>query len=300
MADFNSIWSPAKVFSPTTAKQTSLQQKDWTYVDQFLSSRFAPNPVPKFERNPDTLRVLLALTAANEAADEEKFLELRVKEKTLAELRKRDTEWEESRMGKRKSLLSAVEENLTPEGTRCLNSVALLSVALASNSTEPEKLASHFVRLSVQEAAVAQQTLCMDGLHSRLKADLMNLNSALRELEADDNLTIPCDMATKVNEWIRTSRHLKNKTEDYKERLETMEKNPSARGLTIPALAQTEKEILSLKERVLDLEAQTRGFQGLPPEKDLARLEVERVQGELEGLQAKLEKLYDGMISGSR
>jgi HAUS augmin-like complex subunit 1 len=139
MADFNSIWSPAKVFSPTTAKQTSLQQKDWTYVDQFLSSRFAPNPVPKFERNPDTLRVLLALTAANEAADEEKFLELRVKEKTLAELRKRDTEWEESRMGKRKSLLSAVEENLTPEGTRCLNSVALLSVALASNSTEPEK-----------------------------------------------------------------------------------------------------------------------------------------------------------------
>jgi HAUS augmin-like complex subunit 1 len=152
----------------------------------------------------------------------------------------------------------------------------------------------------VQEAAVAQQTLCMDGLHSRLKADLMNLNSALRELEADDNLTIPCDMATKVNEWIRTSRHLKNKTEDYKERLETMEKNPSARGLTIPALAQTEKEILSLKERVLDLEAQTRGFQGLPPEKDLARLEVERVQGELEGLQAKLEKLYDGMISGSR
>jgi len=71
-------------------------------------------------------------------------------------------------------------------------------------------------------------------------------------------------------------------------------------GLTVPALVQREKDILALKEQVLDLEAQAKGFQGLPPEKDLARLEVERVQSELEELEAKRERLYDGMIGSPR
>jgi len=139
MTDFDSIWSPAKVFSPTVAKQQSLQQKDWIYVDQFLSTRFAPDPVPKFERNPETLKALLALASANESADEEKALEHRVKEKALDELQKRDAAIEESRKGKGEPLLVGVEDHLTPEGRRCLNSVALLSVALRSNSTEPRK-----------------------------------------------------------------------------------------------------------------------------------------------------------------
>jgi HAUS augmin-like complex subunit 1 len=139
MADFDSIWSPAKVFSPTAAKAASLQQKDWAYVDQFLATRFAPNPVPKFERNTDTLKALLALANANEAADEEKALERGVKEKALDELKKRDVATEEARRGNGEPLLVGVEEHLTPEGKRCLNSVALLSVALGSNSTEPHK-----------------------------------------------------------------------------------------------------------------------------------------------------------------
>jgi HAUS augmin-like complex subunit 1 len=137
MADFDSLWSPAKVFSPTAAKAASLQQRDWVYVDQFLAARFAPNPVPKFERNSDTLKVLLALATATEAADETKALERAVKEKALDELKKRDVAAEDQRKGE--PLLAAVEDQLTTEGKRCLNSVALLSVALGSSSIEPQK-----------------------------------------------------------------------------------------------------------------------------------------------------------------
>lgn len=136
-ADFDSIWSPAKVFSPTAAKQASLQQKEWAYVDQFLVSRFAPAPVPKFERNPDTLKALLAIASANEAADEEKLLERRVKERALEELKKQEAEMEAARVGE--PLLVAVEEHLTDDGKRNLNSMALLSVALASSSTDPQR-----------------------------------------------------------------------------------------------------------------------------------------------------------------
>ncbi|KAF8541896.1 hypothetical protein BDD12DRAFT_827207 [Trichophaea hybrida] len=300
MTDFDSIWSPAKVFSPTVAKQQSLQQKDWIYVDQFLSTRFAPDPVPKFERNPDTLKALLALASANESADEEKALEHRVKEKALDELQKRDAAMEESRKGKGEPLLVGVEEHLTPEGRRCLNSVALLSVALGSNSTEPQKLSSHLVALSSQEASIAQQTNRIDTLHSRLQTELSSLREALRNLENGEEHKLPLDLTTRVTEWTRTTRHLRNKTEDYKDRLQAMEAVLPTEGLTVPALIRQEQDILVLKELVLDLEAQAKGFQGLPPEKDLARLEVERVQGELEELEAKRERLYDGMIGTPR
>lgn len=62
------------------------------------------------------------------------------------------------------------------------------------------------------------------------------------------------------------------------------------------AVAEQEKAVEALKEHVLNLEAQARGFQGLPPQKDLARLEVERATKELEELEAKREKLYDAMV----
>lgn len=72
--------------------------------------------------------------------------------------------------------------------------------------------------------------------------------------------------------------------------------SPVSEGLTVPALIQQEREVLALKEEVLRLEAQARGYQGLPSDTDLARLEVERVEGELARLEAERERLYDGML----
>ena len=148
--DFESIWSPAKVFSPTAAKQQhNQQQRDWAYVDQFLATRFAGSAgggVPAFERNAETLAALLALAAANEAADEERALEQRVKEKALDELRRRDAAIARARSGKGEPLLAAVEDHLTQQGRRCLNSTALLSVALGSNSVDPLRYAAGLTR----------------------------------------------------------------------------------------------------------------------------------------------------------
>lgn len=140
MADYRDIWSPAKVFSPSAARQQSQLAKDWSYVDQWLTARYHPQPVPSFERNPDTLKALLALAAANETADEERALEKKVKEKALTELKKRD---EEIAAEGEESVLTSIEEHLTPDGTRALNSIALLSVALGSTSTSSTKYSSY-------------------------------------------------------------------------------------------------------------------------------------------------------------
>jgi len=167
-------------------------------------------------------------------------------------------------------------------------------------STRTYRLSSHLLTLSSQEFAVATQTARVDALHSRLQADLHSLRETLRHLESGEKYKLQSDLSTRVTEWTRTARHLRNKTEDYRIRLEEEAAEAPKEELLVPVLVQQEQEVLSLKEHVLDLEAQARGFQGLPPEKDLARLEVERVQTELDELEAKRERMYDGMLGGSR
>lgn len=59
------------LFSPSKAAEQQRLAKDWNYVHQFLRQKYpSPQKVPKFEENEETLRMLLALAAANEKADE--------------------------------------------------------------------------------------------------------------------------------------------------------------------------------------------------------------------------------------
>lgn len=62
------------LLSPAKARQAAIQAKDWAYVNSWLSRQYAPKPIPSFERNENTLRTLLALAVANDAADEEATL----------------------------------------------------------------------------------------------------------------------------------------------------------------------------------------------------------------------------------
>ncbi|KAH0309502.1 hypothetical protein KCU71_g8358, partial [Aureobasidium melanogenum] len=59
------------LFSPSKAAEQQRLAKDWDYVHQFLRQKYpSPQKVPKFEENEETLRMLLAVAAANEKADE--------------------------------------------------------------------------------------------------------------------------------------------------------------------------------------------------------------------------------------
>ncbi|KAI5842541.1 hypothetical protein DFP73DRAFT_632746 [Morchella snyderi] len=299
MADYRDIWSPAKIFSPTTARQHTQASKDWTYADQWLRSRYHPRPVPPFERTPDTLKALLALAAANEAADDERALAKKVKERTLEALQKRDAE--AAATAGTEDVLAAVEEQLTPEGVRALNSLALLTVAVGAEGTGTTELASRLITLTKHEFALSQQSLHLTALQTRLEHDLATLSAAVTRLAHGAEYSVPAELAGQVGEWGRATRHLAGKVDDYRERLQAEEVGGGGRGregVTVEALIEKEREVLALKERVLDLEARVKGFQGLPPERDLARVEVERVERELAELEEKREALYDNMVGG--
>ncbi|KAK4690164.1 hypothetical protein P7C71_g6557, partial [Lecanoromycetidae sp. Uapishka_2] len=56
-----------------------------------------------------------------------------------------------------------------------------------------------------------------------------------------------------------------------------------------------EREVRDLEKRVRGLEGRVRGFEGLPPDREMALLEVERLRRELEGLARRREGLF-GLI----
>src|SRR4051812_16762721 len=74
----------AAIFSPSVARAAASTAKDWAYVDAWIKRQYVhlsnpdpnshnyPSRPPTFERNADTLEALLALIAANEAADDER------------------------------------------------------------------------------------------------------------------------------------------------------------------------------------------------------------------------------------
>ena len=44
------------------------------------------------------------------------------------------------------------------------------------------------------------------------------------------------------------------------------------------------------------LESEVKAYQGLPPDRDLARLEVERVEGEWREVEARKEREYEKVV----
>ena len=65
---------------------------------------------------------------------------------------------------------------------------------------------------------------------------------------------------------------------------------------TLPPIPNVdEHEVRDLERRVRGLEGRVRGFEGIPPDRDLALIEVERLRRELEGLARRREGLF-GLI----
>jgi HAUS augmin-like complex subunit 1 len=124
----------AAIFSPSVARAAASAAKDWSYVDTWLQRKFPGRGPPPFERNVDTLRALLALASANEAADEERALIARLEADTLQQLRaqeqphNQDENDNNTLQSAREAILTSLEAALTREGQTALTAMASLAV----------------------------------------------------------------------------------------------------------------------------------------------------------------------------
>ncbi|RPB21439.1 hypothetical protein L211DRAFT_840639 [Terfezia boudieri ATCC MYA-4762] len=296
--NFQQSWSPSAVFSPSAARQQALEAKDWAYIDQWLTAQYHPQTPPPFERNSDTLKALLALSTFNETANEELSLRRQVEAKALGELKARHDAIESSPP----TALTLLADSLPPDGLLALHSLSLLTVALSipatSTTTLATTLATTLTALTTTETHLHQQLLQLTTLQHRLTLQHHCSRTALSALTT---LPLPSpSIATKTLQNTQTIHHLTQKSHEYTSRIGTLSRaiphQERLSTISIKALSDEEKRIEELKEGVVRLESEVKAYQGLPPDRDLARLEVERVEGEWREAEARKEREYEKVV----
>ncbi|KAL1844102.1 hypothetical protein VTJ49DRAFT_4954 [Mycothermus thermophilus] len=188
----------AAIFSPSVARAAASTAKDWSFVDAWLQRKFPGRGPPPFERNQDTLRVLLALASANEAADEERALLARLESATLDQLRAReqqgedeDDELDRSRRqstglgsiatassddedvlgSARDAILTALEEALTREGQIALTAMASLALQIGHPFPTASALGAELASLSAQSMALEQAVSRVEALAAYIERE---------------------------------------------------------------------------------------------------------------------------------
>ncbi|KAF7170690.1 hypothetical protein CNMCM6106_005289 [Aspergillus hiratsukae] len=279
------------LLSPAKARQAAIQAKDWAYVNSWLNRQYSPNPVPNFERNEDTLRTLLALAAANDAADEEAALLHRAREEAIREFKA----GEESGDKQKKELLDELELCLGENGKRDLDDLAETTAVLGALRTGTKDLGQSIIELTVGEFDAQEEISKVDMLQKYLEKELATLQEQLDQLKSDPAFEVPADLPALTAEWSRSTKMLAAKLSEYQDRLATLGRN-STEGPTIEDLVTEEKQISQLKGVVQSLEHRLKMFHDLPKDIQGARAQYRQLERELNQLIERRDSMFEGLV----
>ncbi|KAL9584112.1 MAG: hypothetical protein Q9212_002320 [Teloschistes hypoglaucus] len=153
-----------------------------------------------------------------------------------------------------------------------------------------------------------QQLQRVDTLHQQLKAEHARAQELLARLKGEEYQAAaarnPPPPPPKAQDWVRDPKALDKKVAEFRKRAEKLEKaagvKNNALDMGLPELKAEEREIRDLEARVSGLEGRVRGFEGLPPDKELALLEVEKMRKELEALARRRDAMFEGLVEGEK
>lgn len=323
----------AAIFSPSVARAAASAAKDWSYVDTWLQRKFPGRAPPPFERNADTLRALLALASANEAADEERALIARLEAETLQQLRAHDDQQpqkgEESYDPQqptldaaREAILTSLEASLTREGQTALTAMAALALQTHTPLPTPATLGAELITLSTESLALEQAIARIHTLTAYLAqeaAATANLAAELRppsphhhDQDEDPSETAqgndhratgyhpPPDLSIQNLSLQRQIKALSSRVPDLRDRAATLAKSVGGSGTaSSPSIAQIrdeEEAYLSLLAEKRELDAQVRAFHGLPPDTEQARRQLEALRAELRRMTMRRDEVFEGLV----
>lgn len=275
--------------SPAKARQAAIQAKDWAYVNSWLSGQFAPKPVPPFERNEDTLRTLLALAAANDAADEEATLLHHAREEAVEGFKAHEAAEETQK----KELLDEVEHCLDDNGRQSLDDLAEATAVLGGLSAETTDLRRSIIELTKEEFDAREQVSKVTMLQKYLERELAALQEQLETLKSDEIYDMAANLPALTAEWSRGTKQLATKVGEYRDRIASLERN-KPKGPTIEAIIAAEKKVVDLREMVQTLEDRVRSIHDLST-KDIpgARAQSRQLERELSQLIRKRDAMIE-------
>lgn len=284
----------AAIFSPSVARAAASAAKDWNSVDSWLASRLGRAP-PPFERNAETLRVLLALVSANESADEERDVLCRVEADALAEIEAA----EEARSSDggdldsvKEDILSLVESSLPREGRQALDALASSAVELGlTANVDAVTIGQRLASLQAEIFAVCQAADRVALVRRYIESECMRMEAVVREMRDGESYRPPPDLA-KQN--LEIQRRVKA-TAAALPKTRKVDGMPEG-ALTAEQVREEEEGFLGLLARRNELDAQVKSFQGLPPDPDAARRELERLRDELTQLTRRRDAVFEGLV----
>jgi len=281
--------SPSAIFSPSIARQQLAVVKDWNYVDGWLSTRFGGKPAPPFERNNDTLKALLVLAALNEVADEDGDLLSKVEAKAHVVLQEREG------TDPNVEILKVLEGNLTREGHGSLDTLSTVGVVLNQPFADTEELARKLVDLQVTLFNLDQASVRVAIMHKHLTSELVHINTLLEELRGDA-YQLPSELSKQALDYQRKTKVLAAKLPELKDRVSALSAAVGTPKPNIQDVKVEEDRFTDLMATVKQLEAQVKGYHGLPHDTDLARLELESLRVELKNTATQRDGLFEGLV----
>ncbi|KAI1090488.1 hypothetical protein F5B19DRAFT_319734 [Rostrohypoxylon terebratum] len=291
--------SQAAIFSPSVARAAASTAKDWSYVDSWLRSKYANSSTnrgrpPAFERNPETLKILLALAAANEAADEDREQLARLEEEALAEVQANEQELEARRQKAEQQpsdaidgeilaadLLLAIESNLAKEGTAALDAMSHMAVDLGVAYPTPDALGAKYIELQGRALELEDSVERVNLLQRYLDREAAQMDAFLEELRRGDAYQPAPDLAKQNLELQRKIKNITNKLPELKQQVVALEKSVGLPSLTVEDVKEEEDAYLELLAKKKDLDVQVKAFAGLPPDIEAARVQLEALRAEL-------------------
>lgn len=274
---------PNALFSPSKAAQQRAQAQEWHQVDAWLSAKYQGRSVPQFERNEDTLKALLALSAANDRADEERDLLWAVQKEALNELK--------TAKESQSPLVSTITGSLDGQGRVNLDSIASTSTALDA----PPNTFAVGVALSQRTQTaqtLTQQLLRLTQLQKTLEQELSGLRSQLADLRSP-SFQAPLSLQRQTLDWTRNTKQLRGKLTEYNDRLAGLGSNASERDAR--DVVEKEQKIAKLELQLEDLNGRIQAYKGLPRDRDKALGMMRSKEKEVDRLTRRLDELFEGL-----
>jgi HAUS augmin-like complex subunit 1 len=247
--------------------------------------------MPNFERNEDTLRTLLALAAANDAADEEATVLHHAREHAIQGFKAR----EEAEEKQKKEILDELELCLDDTGGQSLDELAESAAALGALSTKTEHLGQLIVELAKEEFSVQEQIAKVDMLHDYLQRELAALREQLGELKSNQAYEVPTNLPAMTAEWTRGTKMLTAKVNEYHDKVSALERNRS-KGPTLEELVADEEDVTKLMGTVKRLEHRLKLFHDLPKDIQGARAKYRELERELDELTRQRNSKFERLV----
>lgn len=296
--------SDAAIFSPSVARLAASTAKDWNYVDVWLASKYRGRSPPHFERNPDTLKALLALANLNEAADESRDLLARVEAGALRDIKAASAaapertgggEGLKDLSGFKSDFLTALEDTLTKDGTVSIEAMAAASVRLGLGLPEPAQLAQALLALQRRASDLALAAARVEVLQRHVDAESARLDALLSEVRGDA-YRLPADLARRNVEMQRGVRALAKKLPEMKGQVAVLAKAMSAPEPTVEQVRREEARYLKLLEAKRGLDSQVGEFEGLPPDVEHARQQLDGMRRELRSITDRRDAVFENLV----